>query len=141
MQFCFNAKKSNVKRNLPCMITHWLEWGDWLQFCHFILLYMALEMQETLRYCYFDDINRPPFYTIFNLAENWLVFKVCIIRLVHIFEKTFINFLTSTLLRAQNTTLLSKVRQIFFQILWPENPNFTKLIDKEDWVFIFLYIF
>ena len=87
MQFCFNAKKSNVKRNLPCMITHWLEWGDWLQFCHFILFYMALEMQETLRYCYFDDINRPPFYTIFNLAENWLVFKVCIIRLVHIVLK------------------------------------------------------
>ena len=116
MQFCFNAKKSNVKRNLPCMITHWLEWGDWLQFCHFILFYMALEMQETLRYCYFDDINRPPFYTIFNLAKNWLVFKVCIIRLVHIFEKIFINFLTSTLLRAQNTTLLSKVlKEDFFK--------------------------
>ena len=54
--------------------THWLEWGDWLQFCYFILFYMAIEMQETLRYCYFDDINRPPFHTIFNLTENLLVF-------------------------------------------------------------------
>ena len=31
----------------------------------------------------------------------------------------FVDFLTSTLLRAQNTTLLSKVQWRFFQILWP----------------------
>ena len=34
----------------------------------------------------------------------------------HLFLKIFVNFLTSTLLRLQNTTLLSKVRRRFFQI-------------------------
>ena len=40
----------------------------------------------------------------------------------------FINFLTNTLLRAQNTMLLSKVRQIFFSnfVAFSENPNFKK---------------
>ena len=33
--------------------------------------------------------------------------------------------MTSTLLRAQNTTLLSKVRRRFFQILWPSQKTQT----------------
>jgi hypothetical protein len=41
----------------------------------------------------------------------------------HLFFKIFVDFLTSTLLRAQNTTLLSKV-QIF--MAFSENPNFNK---------------
>ena len=60
--------------------------------------------------------------------DKTAVFKVCIIRLVHIFlKKIFVDFLTSTLLRAQNTTLLSKVRQRFFSnfVAFSENPNFT----------------
>ena len=44
---------------------------------------------------------------------------------LHLFWKIFVNFLTSTLLRAQNTTLLSKVRQRFFQILWPSQKTQT----------------
>ena len=41
-------------------------------------------------------------------------------------EKTiFVEFLTSTLLLAQNTTLLSKVRPRFFQILWPSQKTQT----------------
>ena len=45
----------------------------------------------------------------------------------HLFLKIFVNFLTSLLLRAQNTMLLSKVRQIFFSnfVAFSENPNFT----------------
>ena len=44
----------------------------------------------------------------------------------HLFLKIFIDFLTSTLLREQNTTLLSKVRRIFFSnfVAFSENPNF-----------------
>ena len=41
------------------------------------------------------------------------------------FKKIFGDFLTSTLLRAQNTTLLSKVRRRFFQILWPSQKTQT----------------
>ena len=52
------------------------------------------------------------------------VHKVCI-RLFHIFLKIFVDFLISKLLRAQNTTLLSKVQQIFFQILWPSQKTQT----------------
>ena len=37
----------------------------------------------------------------------------------HLFWKIFVDFLTSTLLRAQNTTLVSKVQRRSFQILWP----------------------
>ena len=33
--------------------------------------------------------------------------------------------MTSTLLRTQNTTLLSKVRRRFFQILWPSQKTQT----------------
>ena len=43
----------------------------------------------------------------------------------YLFWKIFIDFLTSTLLRAQNTTLLSKVRRRFFQILWPSQKTQT----------------
>ena len=43
----------------------------------------------------------------------------------HLFWKIFVDFLTSTLLRAQNTALLSKVRQRFFQILWPSQITQT----------------
>ena len=43
----------------------------------------------------------------------------------HLFLKIFVNFLTSTMLRAQNTTLLSKVRRRFFQILWPSQKTQT----------------
>ena len=43
----------------------------------------------------------------------------------HLFWKIFVDFLTSTLLRAQNTTLLSKVRRRFFQILWPSQKTQT----------------
>ena len=44
----------------------------------------------------------------------------------HLFWKIFVNFLTSTLLRVQNTTLLSKVRRRFFSnfVAFSENPNF-----------------
>ena len=44
----------------------------------------------------------------------------------HFLKKILVNFLTSTLLRAQNTTLLSKVRQRFFSnfVAFSENPNF-----------------
>ena len=47
--------------------------------------------------------------------------KVYIIRLVqwtspHLFRKIFVDFLTSTLFRAQNTTLLSKIRRRYFQM-------------------------
>ena len=131
MQICFNAKKSNVKRNLPCMITHWLEWGDWLQFCHFILFYMALEMQETLRFCHFDDINRPPFYTMLNLTENWLVFKVCIIRLVHIVWKNLRRlFGQYTVARTEHDALVKSTTKIFSNfVAFSENPNF------EGWTF------
>ena len=53
-------------------------------------------------------------------------FDTVIIRLgPHLFWKIFVNFLTSTLLRAQNTTLLSKVRQSVFQILWPSQKTQT----------------
>ena len=45
----------------------------------------------------------------------------------HLFWKIFVNFLTSTLLRAQNTMLLSKVRRRFFQILWPSQKTQTLL--------------
>ena len=43
------------------------------------------------------------------------------------FWKIFVNFLTSTLLCAQNTTLLSKVRRRFSSnfVAFSENPNFT----------------
>ena len=41
------------------------------------------------------------------------------------FKKIFVNFLTSTLLCAQNTMLLSKVQQRFFQILWPSQKTQT----------------
>ena len=52
--------------------------------------------------------------------------KVCIIQLDHIsLKKIFVDFLTSTLLHAQNTTLLPKVRQRFFQILWPSQKTQT----------------
>ena len=43
----------------------------------------------------------------------------------HLFWKIFVNFLTSTLLRTQNTMLLSKVRRRFFQILWPSQKTQT----------------
>ena len=45
----------------------------------------------------------------------------------HLFLKIFVDFLTSTLLRTQNTTLLSKVRRRFFLnfVGFSENPNFT----------------
>ena len=46
----------------------------------------------------------------------------------HLLLKIFVDFLTSTLLRAQNTTLLSKVRRrFFFQILWPSQKIQTLL--------------
>ena len=48
-----------------------------------------------------------------------------------------VDFLTSSLLRAQNMTLLSKVRRRFCQILWPSQKNqtltsrfFSKLISR-----------
>ena len=57
---------------------------------------------------------------------EYLLDKVCIIRLDHIcFEKLFVDFLTRVLLRAQNTMLLSKVQQIFLQILWPSQKTQT----------------
>ena len=49
---------------------------------------------------------------LFNFSKH------CILR-PHLFWKIFANFLTSALLYAQNTLLLSTVRQRFFQILWP----------------------
>ena len=47
----------------------------------------------------------------------------------NLFWKIFVDFLTSTLLRAQNTTLLSKVRWRFFSnfVAFSEIPNFTYL--------------
>ena len=42
-----------------------------------------------------------------------------------------IDFLTSMLLRALNMTLLSKVQQIFFQILWPSQKTQTLLTSKD----------
>jgi len=44
----------------------------------------------------------------------------------HLFLKIFVNFLTSMLLCAQNTTLLSKVQRRFFSnfVAFSENPNF-----------------
>ena len=46
----------------------------------------------------------------------------------HLFWKIFIDFLTSTLLREQNTTLWSKVWRIFFSnfVAFSENPNFDR---------------
>ena len=43
----------------------------------------------------------------------------------HLFWKIFVDFLTSTLLRAQNTTLLSKVRRNFFRIFWTSQKTQT----------------
>ena len=45
----------------------------------------------------------------------------------HLFWKIFIDFLTSMVLRAQNTMLLSKVKRRFFSnfVAFSENPNFT----------------
>ena len=45
----------------------------------------------------------------------------------HFKKKVFVDFLTSTLLRAQNMTLLSKVWWRFFSnfVAFSENPNFT----------------
>ena len=56
--------------------------------------------------------------------------KVCIIRLL--FWKIFVDSLTSTLLRAQNTTLLSKVWQRFFSnfMTFSENPNFIVYVKR-----------
>ena len=58
---------------------------------------------------------------------------------LHLFWKIFVNFLTSTLLRAQNKTLLSKLRQRFFQISWSPQ-TFLKRMQKtnqiwETWSF------
>ena len=54
---------------------------------------------------------------------------------VNLFWKIFTDFLTSTLLRAQNTTFLSKVWRIFFQILWPsqKTQTLTNLHEKPIW--------
>ena len=46
----------------------------------------------------------------------------------HLFWKIFVDFLTSTLLRAQNTTLLSKAWRRFFQILWPSQKTQTLIL-------------
>ena len=45
----------------------------------------------------------------------------------HLFWKIFVAFLTSTLLRTQNTTLLSKVLRRFFSnfVAFSENPKFN----------------
>ena len=42
--------------------------------------------------------------------------------------KIFVDFLTSMLLHTQNTTLLSKIRQRFFQIMWPSQKTQTLLL-------------
>ena len=48
--------------------------------------------------------------------------------LPYLFLKIFVDFLTSTLLRAQNTTLLSKVRWFFSNfVAFSENPKFNTL--------------
>ena len=69
----------------------------------------------------------------FLLFDNLILInfdKFCIIRTTcpHFFLKVIVDFLTSMQLRAQNTTLLSKVRRRFFQILWPSQKTQT-LID------------
>ena len=46
----------------------------------------------------------------------------------HLFWKIFVNFLTSTLFCAKNTTLLSKAWQRFVQILWPSQKIQTLTI-------------
>ena len=52
-------------------------------------------------------------------------------------KKIFVGFLTSTLLRAQNTTFLSKVWQRFFSnlVAFSENTNFNYLdpLVKQKW--------
>ena len=48
----------------------------------------------------------------------------------HLFWKIFVDFLTSTLLRAQKTTLLSKVQHFFFQIMWPSQKTQTLMKHK-----------
>ena len=68
----------------------------------------------------------------------------------HLKKKIFVDFLTSMLLRAQNTTLLSKVRQRFFSnfVAFSESPNFkfdlfakiSILIKLNNYVDIFLSI-
>ena len=56
---------------------------------------------------------------------------------VNLFWKIFTDFLTSTLLRAQNTTFLSKVWQRFFSnlVAFSENTNFNYLdpLVKQKW--------
>ena len=70
------------------------------------------------------------FYFYFHISAEQFYDKVCII--IHLFWKIFVGFLTSTLLRAQNTTLLSKVRQRFFHILWPSQKTQTLPTDKNE---------
>ena len=53
----------------------------------------------------------------------------------HLFWKIFVDVLTSTLLHAQNTTLLSKVRWRFFQILWPSQKTQTLTDITHYWIF------
>jgi hypothetical protein len=52
----------------------------------------------------------------------------------HLFWKIFVDFLTSTLLRTQNTTLLLKVRRRFFSnfVAFSENPNFKGGFKSEE---------
>ena len=90
-------------------ILHYVEIEDWqlvqstTPCCCCLLLPMWIGLGRTNLWKIFD-----------HWVKRWI--KVCIIQLDHIFfEKIFVDFLTSTLLRAQNMTLLSKVRRRFFK--------------------------